>query len=191
MIDKTSRNLKTNSNDVVYTPLPVAKIMINMIDDYEGKRVLDPSRGAGIFYNNLPNNSIKDYCEITEGKDFFEYNKPVDIIIGNPPYSLWTKWIKKSIELNPQYICYIFGNFNLTPSRIKQFEEAGYGIVKLKLLKINWWFSPSYLILFEKDKKSIFETEYNEILCDICNKRCKRGRAGNGMNECTNIQVTS
>ena len=60
-----------------------------MCNIQEGMKVLDPSKGGGIFYDNLPDKYIKDYCEITENKDFFNNYEKYDIIIGNPPYSLW------------------------------------------------------------------------------------------------------
>ena len=44
--------------------------MIDMCNIQEGMKVLDPSKGGGIFYDNLPDKCIKDYCEITENKDF-------------------------------------------------------------------------------------------------------------------------
>ena len=77
MFAKNGRNLKNNSNDVIYTPLPVALKMIDMCDIHENDKILDPSKGGGVFYNNFPNNCIKDYCEISEGIDFFNYNEKV------------------------------------------------------------------------------------------------------------------
>ena len=41
----------------------------------------------------------KDYCEIEEGKDFFEYTKKMNWIIGNPPYSLFEKFLRHSFNL--------------------------------------------------------------------------------------------
>jgi len=44
--------------------------------------VLDCCAGLNkIWYDNL--NCNKDWCEIMEGKDFMEYNKQTDFIIGN------------------------------------------------------------------------------------------------------------
>ncbi len=58
---------------------------------------LDPCKGGGAFYNHLPEGS--DYCELTENKDFLFYNKKCDWIIGNPPYSIFDKFLAKSFEL--------------------------------------------------------------------------------------------
>ena len=56
-------------NDVIYTPLSVAKLMIDLCDIQLSDKVLDCSKGGGIFFNNFPE-CIKDYCEIAEDKDF-------------------------------------------------------------------------------------------------------------------------
>ena len=112
------RNRKT-ANDCIYTPKEVAEIMIDLCDIKPADKVLDPSKGGGVFYDNLPECN-KDWCEITEDKDFFKYDKPVDIIIGNPPYSLWAEWLKHTIKLNPKKFCYIFGVYNLNPNRLQK-----------------------------------------------------------------------
>ena len=190
MFAKNGRKLKNNSNDVIYTPLPVALKMIDMCDIHENDKILDPSKGGGVFYNNFPNNCIKDYCEISEGIDFFNYTEKVDIIIGNPPYSLWNKWIEHTMKLTDKF-CYIFGSFNFTDKRLRDIVNNGYGITKFHLVKIDWWYSPSYLIVFEKNKTSILTVSSERVICDICKKRCGRGLTLKGYkygaNECSNV----
>ncbi len=184
---KVGRSIKSRkvANDRIYTPEKVAKMMIDMCEIKKDDKVLDPSRGGGVFYNNFPE-CHKDWCEIDEGKDFFKYDKEVDTIAGNPPYSLWTKWIRKTIELNPKKICYIFNIGNLTPSRVGELEKAGYGIKKIILLKIDYWFSSSFLVLFEKDYKSENFNVYKPLIyCETCGKRCDRGRKGKSYNKCS------
>ena len=169
--------LRQKANDVIYTPKKVAELMIDFCDIKPADKVLDPSKGGGVFYDNLPD-CIKDYCEITEDKDFFKYDKPVDIIVGNPPYSLWSKWLQHTIKLNPNKFCYIFGVYNFTPFRLQKIYDAGYIVSKLHFLKIDWWFSPSFLVVFEKgeeNKDSLFSFSGKRIMCENCGKRCKRG----------------
>ena len=55
--------------------------MIEMCNIQEGMKVLDPSKGGGVFYDNFPNNCIKDDCEIDGGKDFLNNNKKYDLIL--------------------------------------------------------------------------------------------------------------
>jgi hypothetical protein len=82
-------------SDVVYTPIEVSKHIIKMLNP---KGIcLDPCKGDGAFYDYLPN--PKEYCEISEGKDFFMYSKKVDWIIGNPPYSIFLEFLEHSFKL--------------------------------------------------------------------------------------------
>jgi len=81
--------------DIVYTPTFVSE---NIVDFLKPKGLcLDPCKGDGSFYNYLPEGS--DYCEIREGKDFFLYDKKVDWVIGNPPYSIFEDFLKKAFEI--------------------------------------------------------------------------------------------
>ena len=47
-------------------------------------RILEPFRGTGVFTSLLPGAL---WCEIAEGRDFYQWDQPVDWIISNPPYS--------------------------------------------------------------------------------------------------------
>jgi len=82
--------------DIVYTPDNISRHIIDFLKP-EGK-CLDPCRGDGAFYKFMPQGT--DYCEISEGKDFFEYNKSVDWVIGNPPYSIFEDFLKKAFEIS-------------------------------------------------------------------------------------------
>jgi hypothetical protein len=192
MNNKIGNSIKSRktANDVIYTPLPVAKLMIEMCEIIPKMSVLDPSKGGGVFYDNLPECN-KDYCEITENKDFFDYDKKVDLIIGNPPYSLWNKWIEHTMKITDKF-CYIFGIFNFTDKMMRNILDNGFVITKFHLLSIDWWFGRSFIIVFERNNTHIVKCDMTvskqTYCCDICNKRCKRGRAGFGMNECSNIK---
>lgn len=89
-------------SDVVYTPDKTAKDIIDWLKPTG--LCLDPCLGDGAFYKYLPKGS--EWCEIRKGKDFFDYNKKVDWIIGNPPYSIFEDWLQHSFELadNVAYI---------------------------------------------------------------------------------------
>lgn len=182
------RNIKPN--DVIYTPLSVAELMISLCDIQPEEKVLDPSKGGGVFYDNLPPCN-KEYCEITEDKDFFDYNNKVDLIIGNPPYSLWSKWLEHTVKICDKF-CYIFGVYNFTPFRLEKIFDAGFIITKFHICKVDWWFSPSFIVLFEKGniQNSIISSTPKRIMCE-CGVRCKRGQKTKdkkyGMNECSNI----
>lgn len=86
-----------DKNDKIFTPLNVAKQIIDLFD-LKGK-VLDAFMGNGAFYNQYPDNVEKDWCEIDKGRDFFEYNDKVDWIVTNPPYSIFDEVLKHSFEI--------------------------------------------------------------------------------------------
>ena len=91
-----------------------------------------------------------DYCEITMGKDFFEYDGKPFAIIGNPPYSIIDKWLAQSVKLDPYVISYLIGQGNLTAKRIEDMNKAGYSLTKCKMVKVYKWYGMSYLVHFEK-----------------------------------------
>ena len=82
-------------SDVVATPDIVAEWMVKYFAPTGV--ILDPCRGDGAFYRHLPPGAL--WCEITEGVDFFQWGKPVDWIIGNPPYAVFSQWLRHSFTL--------------------------------------------------------------------------------------------
>ena len=150
---KVIQNRKT-ANDIFITPKELSKIHIDLIDYKENDLWLDPCKNNGSYYDQFPNDN-KDWCEILDDKDFFQYSGSPDIIIQNPPFSLINKWIDKNIELKPRVISFLIGLMNLTMKRVATLEEAGYGLTKFHIVSVYSWFGSSVLVVFEKDKKSI------------------------------------
>ena len=164
MTSKINSKIKgrTKANDIFITPLALSKTQIDMIDTHEEDIWFDPFKNNGSYYDQFPNNqsnNIVDFyntknqwTEMLYDKDFFTFNKKIDIICSNPPYSIMDKVIKKSIELNPRVISYLIGVNNFTARRIEMFNEAGYGLTKIHMCKVFKWFGMSYIVQFEKDK---------------------------------------
>jgi len=163
MSSKTSHTIKQRkiSNDIFITPLALAKSHIDMITPIDGETWLDPCKNDGSYFNQFPSNINKDYCEILEDKDFFKYEQPVDVIIQNPPYSLLDLWFKKNIELNPRCFSMLIGINNLTTRRIEWCEKSGYGLTKMKMMKVYKWYGMSVIVVFEKNKQSIISFDRN------------------------------
>jgi len=88
-----------NPKDIVLTPDWVAKDMIEYFKPTGS--ILDPCKGDGAFLQHLPG---AEWCEIREGQDFFNYNKRVDWIISNPPYSGFFDWIYHSMSLADNFV---------------------------------------------------------------------------------------
>lgn len=84
-----------NPNDVVFTPDWLAKKICGMFPIC-GK-VLEPCKGEGAFLRHLPENT--EWCEIAEGRNYYDYDKKVDWIVTNPPYSDYNRFLKHSFAI--------------------------------------------------------------------------------------------
>lgn len=114
-----------SKEDIVMTPEWLAKVVIDSLP-IEGK-VLDPCRGLGAFYNQLPGD--KYYCELSEGLDFFEWNDKVDWIVTNPPWSIYRHFTKHAYTIadNIAFLVPISHDLSFT-ARLRDMNEAGFGI---------------------------------------------------------------
>lgn len=185
MSNRVCQSHKKAKNDVIYTPEPVAKLMISMCPLVEGQHVLDPCRGMNIvFFKNFPRSVRRHWDEIEEGKDFFKREEQVDWVIGNPPYSLWDRWIEKTLEITRVGFCYLFGFLNFNEKRLEKITRAGFGITKMHLLSIDWYFGRSMVVVFERNKENIITFSPKYFCCDVCGGRCRRGRGGRDANKC-------
>jgi len=113
---------KTKS-DVVYTPSWCAK---DMVEHFKPSGViLDPCKGKGVFLGFLPPDT--HWCEITEGKDFYDWKTPVDWLISNPPYSQTRVWLRHSYTIADN-IVYLVPYRNIT---------SGYGCLE-EMREYGW-----------------------------------------------------
>lgn len=126
-MNKTATLNHGKDSDKVYTPVHIAKEIIANFNLYG--TVLDCSRGTGAFYYNYPDYVIKDYCELDEGLDFFSYNKHVDWIVSNPPYSCFADWLEHSFKIADN-IVYLIPLYLLTTSFRKVELTGAYGGLK-------------------------------------------------------------
>ena len=117
--------------DVVYTPDWVARDMVEFFKP--SGRILEPCKGDGVFMKYLPPHT--EWCEIQEGRDFFKWTEHVDWIVGNPPYSIFSEWLKHSYAIaeNILYIiplratCQGFGTIKYIASSGKIKHQRTYG----------------------------------------------------------------
>lgn len=88
-----------NPKDAVYTPEWAASDIVQWFKPFG--RILEPCKGQGAILKYLPG---AEWCEISEGKDFFAWTDPVDWIITNPPYSTFNEWLKHSFEVSENVV---------------------------------------------------------------------------------------
>ena len=124
--------------DRFYTPEAIVKSMIEMANFTEGEIVLEPCRGGGAIYDAIPDYCERRWCEIDQGRDFFDYESAehIDVIITNPPFSLFKRFVAKCVELKPQKLVLLFGCLNITSNRIRMLLDAGYIHTKQHH---TWW----------------------------------------------------
>lgn len=150
-----------NPWDLVYTPDEIAKKIVTMFSP-SGK-ILEPCKGKGVFLKYLPKNT--EWCEIKEGRDFFDYNEKVDWIITNPPYSIYDKFIEHCFELSDNIVILVpLGKALSKWERIIQIKNYG-GIKKIWLLpsrRCGFPFGyPCGVFYFKRNYKGVVELEYD------------------------------
>ena len=122
------KNLKQGShrNDVVMTPREVAK---SLIEHFKPNGIiLEPCSGDGAFLDYLPN---AEWCEVTKGRDFFEYEKKVDWIITNPPWSIFRPFLIKSLTVADNIVFLIPIVHFFGKARLREIYKYNFGFKEI------------------------------------------------------------
>lgn len=143
---------RENPNDVIYTPRELAAELVREVPFGPGETLLDPFRGGGAFFDHMPG---AEWCEIAEGRDFFEWADPVDWCISNPPWSMVDRVLEHTCEISRKGFAYLLANHGLTPRRLEIVEAAGFGLTKMRLSKVFKWYGIAAFCVFQRDAKSI------------------------------------
>lgn len=160
----TKGGRKSNKvNDKIYTPEFIVKKIMKELPIKSSDTLLDAFAGDMVFYNNYPEDNIKFWCEIDKGKDFYEFNKKVDWIITNPPYSDYENLIKHSFDIADNIVYLIpLGKIVSSWGRILDLENYG-GVKKLWIFpagKANFPFGfPACYVWMQRGYKGNIETE--------------------------------
>jgi uncharacterized protein YodC (DUF2158 family) len=147
------------AKDVFYTPISVVKKHIESIDALPDDKWFDGFAGKHIYYDNFPTDN-KDYTEIEEDKDFFLYDKEVDVICSNPPYSCIDKVLEHSVKLNPHIISYLLLEGKMTPKRIEYLNKNGYSMTGMYMCKVFKWYGMAVAYTFTKTDNPINEVKF-------------------------------
>jgi hypothetical protein len=81
-------------SDIVLTPDHIAKAVVDRFKP--SGRVLDPCKGDGAFLRHMPG---AEWCEIREGRCFYDWKERVDWIVSNPPYSIFSEFLRHSFTV--------------------------------------------------------------------------------------------
>lgn len=151
------------------TPNSVVIELLKEMPFEDGDNVLDSFRGEGVFYNNFPANVNKDWCEILEGRDFKDYDKPIDWVVTNPPFRLdmikrinsfyflvdwYASRVNKGIAFLANDSCFS----TLTPKRLKAIgDNHNFYIHKIVVCNIKKWRGRYFFIIFKKGKNDFYK----------------------------------
>jgi hypothetical protein len=131
-------------SDIVYTPLELAIDMVNFFQPTGF--CLDPCAGSGVFYDLLPAGS--DWCEIELGRDFYSWFRPADWIVGNPPYSHYSAWLRHSMQIarNILYVMPIYKIFASGKFQDDLFNWGGIVHIRRYGTGTDWGFPFGYAL---------------------------------------------
>ena len=155
-----------------YTPREVAQELLRDISFVSSDKTLEPCKGReNRFYDLIPGE--KDWCEIEEGRDFFQYTGSPTKVITNPPFhdqnkkNICVSIIEHCLKVATDEVWLLLNNqiFNsLTPCRLHKYLKAGWKMVFIRLLNIPCWYGRYFWICFKKGAWEIPEGKSMRIL---------------------------
>jgi len=165
---------KSNDNDmlaiqvakdpnITYTKPEMAKYLIDRITFEEGDLVMEPCFGNGSFYNAIPDDVYKTYCEINMDKDYLQ----VDITLSNPPFiprKLFWNFHQKAMETTRREIWWLINISSLnvfTTKRIKEMHDKKWYLNSMLVVADKRWFGRYVWCKFSKNNTNVL---------DFCNK---------------------
>ena len=164
--DNLAKLVKDKGDDIVMTNPKMAIDLINNHTDFkEGDKVMEPCKGYGAFYDNLPDNINKVFCEINEGKDYLEYEGMVDITLSNPPFAprkLFWSFMVKAMETTRRNIYWLINLSALnvfTPKRLDEMKEKKWYIQHLHIVADKRWFGRYVWVKIGRKNRGIFSWE--------------------------------
>lgn len=116
--------------DRIYTPPELAQ---QIVDHFKPSgSMLEPCYGKGAFFNamQLYSRHPIHFSEIDMGYDFLDINPRefhFDWIITNPPWSLFRKFLLKSMEVADNIVFLANLNVWCSKCRIREIKENGFG----------------------------------------------------------------
>ena len=153
------------------TPPELCKELIKLVPLVPDDIVLEPFKGEGGFYDNLPDFVKPKSCEIEEGRDYKDFNEYVDWVITNPPFQLENETIKKRENTFFKLLKYYTGKAGkgiaflgndtcfgtLTPKRLKELSADGWYIHNIVVCSVKKWRGRYFFIIFKKEYSDFYK----------------------------------
>lgn len=135
VVPKSRRAVPTRNgpeHDKVYTPRKMARDVVEHFSP--SGIVLEPCRGDGSFLEAFPDDADARWCELDEGRDFFDWHERVDWIISNPPWSEFRAFNVHAMSLATNVVWIIPLVHFSSRARIRDVRESGFGLKEMLLL---------------------------------------------------------
>ena len=151
-----------NDETFEYTNNEMAKYLISTIKFKDNDIVIEPCKGGGAFYNNLPNNIIKKYCEIKENKDYLLFNEMVDVTLSNPPFvprKLFWSFMLNAMKTTRREIYWLINMRSLevfTKNRMEEIKKNEWYLQSMKILSDKRWRGRYVWCKFTKEPNDFF-----------------------------------
>jgi hypothetical protein len=120
---------------------------------------LDAGSGRNkVWYNNLKGEKYE--CELEEGCDFLLWDKPVDWVVGNPPFHISKDFFDKAVGLARKGIAFLINTqaFNsITPKRLQGYADKGFFVSRVIVVSDKRWYGRYYYIILTKDQNEFIQ----------------------------------
>ena len=126
---RLSPGRNTSAHDLVMTPPDLAIAIVRHFRP--SGIVLDPCRGHGAFYNALklcPTVTEANWCEVDEGRDFFDEHRKVDWVVTNAPWSKLRAFLNHAMKISDNVVFLCTMTHFVTRARIRDIAEAGFAM---------------------------------------------------------------
>ena len=121
------------ARDLVMTPAPLAAAVIAHFSGQLEGRILDPALGQGAFLDQFPAHLDVDWCDLADGRNFLEWNKPVDWSLTNLPWPRLRDFTRYAMTVGRNAF-WLAPIVNLTTkATLRDLDEFGFGIAELLL----------------------------------------------------------
>jgi hypothetical protein len=155
------------SKEFFYTKEEMVKDLLSITPIKEDDVVLDAGSGKNKVWFNCLKNNIKYECEIEDGCNFYDFNKEVDWVVGNPPFRFGGKnqmwlWIEKSSKIAKNGMAFLLNHrfLNLlTPNRLEKLRDCGFYLNQLHIFNDKRWYGRYYYVIFTKERSNFIGWE--------------------------------
>lgn len=154
----------------IQTPPDVWTEILKLLPIRDDAIFLEPFKGQGSLYNQVT--CLKEWCEIEEGRDIFNYDcdkSIVTTIYTNPPFKCeitnkkGQKVVKNAVYYFLEYFMEKITSLeevgflinakswnSITPKRLSKLQKLGFYIHNIIVLNCNYWYGTYYFVLFKK-----------------------------------------